>query len=146
MTDDRIERVLEAYALQILDLKRDPRFKYITVFENRGALAGAEWEHPHSEVTASTFVPRRILYELRSAREWYEEKERCVFCDILRQEERQSRRVMDTQGDYVAFCPYASRVPIELWVMLRLHNNMERRGRRSQGHHIMLFSFGLDPR
>lgn len=31
MTDDRIERVLEAYALRILDLKRDLRFKLPSV-------------------------------------------------------------------------------------------------------------------
>jgi len=68
------------------------------------------------------FVPRRLLYELSSARAWYEEKERCVFCDILRQEEKQGRRIVDTQGDYVAFCPYASRVPYEIWLMPRRHS------------------------
>jgi UDPglucose--hexose-1-phosphate uridylyltransferase len=142
MSDDQIELVLEAYALRILDLKRDPRFKYITVFENRGALAGAEWEHPYSEVTATVFVPRRILYELRAAREWYEEKDRCVFCDILRQEESQGRRVVDTQGDYVAFCPYASRVPFELWVMLRPHNHLFERPRPVAKRHDLAALLG----
>ena len=49
-----------------------------------------------SQVTATMFVPRRILYELRSARMWYAEKERCVFCDIVRQEEKQGQRIVDT--------------------------------------------------
>lgn len=142
MSDDQIERVLEAYALRILDLKRDPRFKYVTVFQNRGALAGAEWEHPYSEVTATMFVPRRILYELWSARQWYEEKERCVFCDTLRQEERQGRRVVDTQGDYVAFCPYASRVPFELWLMLRPHNHLFERPRPVAKRHDLAALLG----
>jgi UDPglucose--hexose-1-phosphate uridylyltransferase len=124
MSDEQIERVLEAYALRIADLKRDLRFKYVTVFENRGRLSGTEWEHPHSQVTATTFVPRRVLYELRSAMAWFEEKERCVFCDILRQEERQRRRIIDSQGDYIAFCPYASRVPYETWLMWRKHNHL----------------------
>jgi UDPglucose--hexose-1-phosphate uridylyltransferase len=123
LTDEQIECVLTAYRLRILDLKRDPRFKYVTVFRNCGALAGAEWRHPHSQLTATTFVPRRILYELRASREWYREKERCVFCDILRQEERQGRRIVDSQGDFVALCPYASRVPYEIWMMNRRHNH-----------------------
>jgi UDPglucose--hexose-1-phosphate uridylyltransferase len=122
MKDEEIERVLEAYAQRILDLKRDARFKYITVFQNRGPSAGEEWTHPNSQITATMFVPRRLLYELSSARAWYEEKERCVFCDILRQEEKQGRRIVDTQGDYVAFCPYASRVPYEVWLMPRRHS------------------------
>ncbi|HEY4580706.1 MAG TPA: hypothetical protein VIG89_06675 [Candidatus Acidoferrales bacterium] len=124
LRDDEIERVLEAYALRISDLKRDPRFKYVTVFQNRGVLAGEEWPHPHSQVTASLFVPRRILYELASAREWFDKKERCVFCDIVRQEEKQGLRIVDVQGDYVAFCPYASRVPFEVWLMRRRHNHL----------------------
>ena len=74
LRDDEIERVLEAYASRIQDLKRDSRFKYVTVFQNRGVLAGEEWTHPHSQVTASMFVPRRILYELSSAREWFEKR------------------------------------------------------------------------
>jgi UDPglucose--hexose-1-phosphate uridylyltransferase len=124
MNDEQIRRILDVYALRIRDLKGDPRFRYITVFENHGALSGAEWKHPYSEVIATVFVPPRVLYELRSARAWYEEKERCVFCDVLRQEERQGRRVVDAQGDYIAVCPYASRVPFELWVMPRLHSHL----------------------
>lgn len=124
MSDDQIDLVLQAYASRIIDLKRDRRFKYVTVFQNRGVLSGAEWSHPYSQITATMFVPRRVLYELRSARTWFAEKERCVFCDIVRQEERQGVRMVDTQGDYVAFCPYASRVPFETWVMPRRHNHL----------------------
>jgi UDPglucose--hexose-1-phosphate uridylyltransferase len=121
--DEQIERVLEAYALRISDLKRDARFKYVTVYKNQGVQSGEEWTHSHSQLTATTFVPRRILYELRSAREWYRERERCVFCDILRQEIRQTKRIVDSTGDYYAFCPYASRVPYEVWIMPRTHNH-----------------------
>jgi UDPglucose--hexose-1-phosphate uridylyltransferase len=121
--DEEIAHVLEAYALRIADLKRDARFKYIAVFKNQGQRAGEDWEHPHSQVTATTFVPRRILYELRSAREWYRDRERCVFCDIMRQEIRQKKRIVDNVGDYYAFCPYASRVPYEIWLIPRTHNH-----------------------
>jgi UDPglucose--hexose-1-phosphate uridylyltransferase len=123
MSDEEIERVLDAYARRIADLKRDGRFKYVAVFKNQGAPAGEEWTHSHSQLTATTFVPRRILYELRSAREWFRERERCVFCDILRQEVKQTKRIVDNVGDYYAFCPYASRVPYETWLLPRTHNH-----------------------
>ena len=123
LSDDHIEAVLGAFSLRIIDLKRDPRFKYVAVFKNQGAQAGEEWPHAHSQLTATTFVPRRIGYELRAAREWFLQKERCVFCDIVRQEERRGNRIVDNQGDYVALCPYASRVPFETWVLPRRHNH-----------------------
>lgn len=124
LSDEEIERVLWAYSSRILDLKRDPRFKYVAVFKNYGPLSGEEWAHSHSQVTATSFVPRRIKYELRASREWYKEKERCVFCDIVRQEEKQGKRIVDVQGDYYALCPYASRVPYETWVIHRKHNHL----------------------
>jgi UDPglucose--hexose-1-phosphate uridylyltransferase len=124
LSDEEIEGVLAVYAQRIADLKRDRRFKYVTVYRNQGAVAGAEWSHAHSQVSATTFVPRRLLYELRAAKMWYQQKERCVFCDILRQEEKFGKRVVDAQGDYLAFCPYASRVPYETWMMSRRHNHL----------------------
>jgi UDPglucose--hexose-1-phosphate uridylyltransferase len=124
MNDEEIERVLWAWAARITDLKKDARFKYVTVFKNQGALSGEEWAHAHSQVTATIFIPRRLIYELKAARDWFREKERCVFCDIVRQEERQEKRIVDAQGDYYALCPYASRVPYEVWLMHRRHNHL----------------------
>jgi UDPglucose--hexose-1-phosphate uridylyltransferase len=130
LSNEEIEEVLFAYANRIADLKRDPRFKYVAVFKNQGALAGEEWTHAHSQLTATTFVPRRVKYELHAAREWFEQKERCVFCDIVRQEEKSGKRVVDTQGDYVAVCPFASRVPFEVWLLRRKHNHLFEQAQR----------------
>jgi UDPglucose--hexose-1-phosphate uridylyltransferase len=124
LSDDEIDRVLWVWAARIADLKKDARFKYVSVFKNQGTLAGEEWTHAHSEVTATIFVPRRIKYELNAAHEWYKDRERCVFCDIVRQEEKQGKRIVDVQGDYYALCPYASRVPYEIWLMHRRHNHL----------------------
>ena len=124
LSDEQIERVLWVWATRIADLKKDLRFKYVSVFKNQGELSGEEWPHAHSEVAATIFVPRRIKYELRAAREWYKEKERCVFCDIVRQEEKQGKRIVDAQGDYYAICPYAARVPYEVWLLHRRHNHL----------------------
>lgn len=119
--DAGIERVLATYAQRIEDLKRDARLRYILVFKNSGALAGQEIEHPHSELTATTFVPRRLIYEMGACREYYRLKERCLFCDIIQQEERTGVRVVEMTPNYIAVCPFASRVPYEVWLLPRGH-------------------------
>jgi UDPglucose--hexose-1-phosphate uridylyltransferase len=127
--DIEVEQFLRLAAQRIQDLKRDSRFKYVSIFKNHGDAAGQEFDHPTSQLTATIFVPRRVLYELRAGREYFESKERCVFCDILAQEERQNLRIVETRGDYVAFCPYAPRVPYETWIMPRSHEaSFERTG------------------
>ncbi len=119
--DNEIEHFLLLAAHRIMDLKRDRRFKYVSVFKDHGSPAGQEFHHPTSQLVATTFVPRRVLYELRSSREYFSQKERCVFCDILAQEERQAVRLIETRGEYAALCPYAPRVPFETWLLARTH-------------------------
>jgi UDPglucose--hexose-1-phosphate uridylyltransferase len=127
-SDAQVEQFLHLIASRITDLKRDRRFKYVTVYKNYGPSSGQDFEHPVSELTATTFVPRRILYELRAGKEYFAQKERCVFCDILAQEQRQALRIVEPRGDYVSLCPYAPRVPFEIWIMPRTHEASFERG------------------
>lgn len=121
-SDAEIEQFLLLCAHRIQDLKNDFRFKYVSVFKDYGTIAGQEFDHPTSQIVATTFVPRRVLYELRAAREHYSEKERCVFCDILAQELQHRERIIEVRGDYVACNPYAPRVPYETWIMPTVHS------------------------
>jgi UDPglucose--hexose-1-phosphate uridylyltransferase len=128
-SEAEIEQFLRLAAQRLKDLKGDARIKYVSIFKNHGPNAGQEFEHPTSQLTATTFVPRRVLYELRAGREYYQQKERCVFCDIIGQEERQGVRVVELRGDFVALCPFAPRVPYETWILPRTHEaNFERTG------------------
>jgi UDPglucose--hexose-1-phosphate uridylyltransferase len=127
-SDAEIEKFLQLIGQRIQDLKRDQRFKYVSVYKDYGSVAGQEFDHPTSQLTATTFVPRRVLYELRAGRDYFSQKERCVFCDILAQEERQAVRVLEIRGDYTALCPYAPRVPYETWLMPRYHESAFERG------------------
>ena len=138
-SDDEIGHFLRLAAERILDLKHDARIKYVSLFKDYGRHAGQEFSHPTSQITATMFVPRRVLYELRAGREYFASKERCVFCDILQQEERQALRVIETRGDYVALCPYAPRVPYEAWILPRNHEaSFERTGLAQPGLRVNL--------
>jgi len=138
-SDEEIGHFLRLAAERILDLKRDPRIKYVSLFKDFGPNAGQEFAHPTSQITATMFVPRRVLYELRAGREYFTTKERCVFCDIIQQEERQALRVIEGRGDYVALCPYAPRVPYETWILPRHHEAaFERTGLSKPGLRVNL--------
>src|SRR5207245_9967643 len=95
------------------DPKKDRRFLYVTVFRNQGEVAGQDVEPPHSEITGTSFIPRRVGYELRSAQRYFKLKERCMFCDLLNQELAQDLRTVEWDDCFVAFCPFASRVPYD---------------------------------
>jgi UDPglucose--hexose-1-phosphate uridylyltransferase len=120
--DAELEQFLLLAAQRIQDLKGDARFRYISIYKNFGIGSGQEFEHPNSELAATTFIPRRVLYELRAGFDYFKQKERCVFCDIVAQELQTAQRLVEVRGDFVALCPYATRAPYETWILCRTHD------------------------
>jgi UDPglucose--hexose-1-phosphate uridylyltransferase len=121
MSELEIERVLFAYRDRVADLKKDIRLRYILIFKNHGAAAGATLEHTHSQLIALPIVPDFVREEIDGARRHFQAKERCVFCDIVRQDIRDGRRVILENADIIALAPYAPRFPFETWLLPKRH-------------------------
>jgi UDPglucose--hexose-1-phosphate uridylyltransferase len=120
---NRIEDVLWAYRDRIMDLKKDRRFKYILIFKNHGEAAGASLEHTHSQLIALPVVPKRVLEEVEGSRQYYNFKERCIFCDMIRQEIEKATRVILENQDFIAMAPFAPRFPFEMWIVPKVHQS-----------------------
>jgi UDPglucose--hexose-1-phosphate uridylyltransferase len=117
----QVAAVLGAWQERMRDLARDVRLRSVIAFKNHGQPAGATLFHAHSQLVAVPFVPRALSEELQAARRHFEEKERCVYCDILAQELREKERVvLETEGA-VAIAPWAARSPFETWIFPRAH-------------------------
>ena len=113
--------VLRAYRDRMRDLMRDTRFLYVMAFRNHGESAGATLAHPHSQIIALPVLPNVLETELSSAREHFRRTDRCLFCDILRQEQEARARIVVEREGFAAFAPYASRSPYELFLMPTNH-------------------------
>jgi UDPglucose--hexose-1-phosphate uridylyltransferase len=61
--------------------------------------------------------------ELKSAREHYQLKERCIFCDLLNHELVQGERIVLSDPFFTTCCPYASRFPFEMHLFPRTHHH-----------------------
>ena len=94
MSDRAVEEVLWAYRDRVVDLKNDRRFRYVLLFKNHGEPAGASLEHTHSQLIALPIVPKRVREEVDNSKRYYDEKERCIFCDMIRQEIETEKRVI----------------------------------------------------
>lgn len=123
MDERQVAELIWAFRDRMHDLKRDRRLRYIMLFKNHGEGAGASLEHPHSQIIALPVVPRRVQEELDGARKYFEFKERCVFCDIVRQESREDERVVIRSDEYLTICPFAARFPFETWIVPSRHDS-----------------------
>lgn len=116
-----IEQVAWAWRDRIIDLRRDFRLKYVLVFKNDGVAAGAHLAHPHSQLIALPIVPCQVSQELAGAKAYFGYRERCLFCDMVRQELKDGQRLIYENTGFVVFAPFAQRFPFETWVLPRDH-------------------------
>ncbi len=119
---NHIRDVFWIFRERIVDLKKDIRFKYILVFKNHGIAAGASLEHSHSQIIALPIIPKRVVEELNGAQKYYSYKERCIFCDIIRQETQWNSRLVISNPNFIVFEPFAARFPFETWVLPARHS------------------------
>jgi UDPglucose--hexose-1-phosphate uridylyltransferase len=91
------------------------------VYKNTGPLAGTTLIHPHFQLLGLPLVPKTIRESMVSLSRHREMHGRCLLCDLIRQEERFPERIIAENEKYIAFCPYASRVPFETWIVPKTH-------------------------
>ena len=124
LLNEEIENFLGMYCRRSIDLAKDKRFKYIMIFKNYGAPAGASIEHPHTQLIALPMVPKNVMEELKGAHNYFEYRERCIFCDIIRQEMQEKERVILENKHFLSFCPFVSRFPFEIWMIPKKHSSV----------------------
>ncbi|MGE5587860.1 MAG: galactose-1-phosphate uridylyltransferase [Clostridia bacterium] len=121
-SQSQMEDVLEAMVARARALSRDDRLSYLQIFKNWGRVGGASLEHTHCQLIATPIVPAVIEEELAVAREHYDRTGECLYCDIIRAETAEWTRVVEKSAHFIAFCPYAARLPFETWIVPTVHS------------------------
>ncbi len=104
---------LFAIKSRLLDLSNDKRLEYISVFKNQGINAGATLSHSHSQIIATPFIPKDIKNEIERKRDYYKTHNRALLRDIVTEEIREEKRIIEKNDDFLAFVPFASLYPFE---------------------------------
>lgn len=121
--DNRLAKMIELLMQRIRQIRNDDRLKYVLVFANHGKEAGGDnLGHLHLQLIATPITPKRVKEELAGARKYFEYKDRCVFCDMIKQEIKEDTRVICQIDDFIAITPFCSRFPFEIWVMPMRHS------------------------
>ncbi len=122
LSEEHITKILNCYSDRILDLEKDLRLKYALVFKNYGkGSGGTAIRHARSQLIATPVNPKRVKEELAGARAYYEYHERCVFCDLIKQEQSEKERVILDFDGFLAVTPFAARFPFETWILPKKH-------------------------
>jgi UDPglucose--hexose-1-phosphate uridylyltransferase len=123
LSEAAITEVLKAYRSRMLDLRKDSRFRYIFIFKNHGVGTSSSITHSHSQLMAVPLVPPLIFNELKYCRRHFQEKERCLICDLIHQEQQHKARIVRDDGNFLVYTPFAARFPFELMIAPLAHHH-----------------------
>ena len=120
---EHLENVLRAYKDRHSELQKNKSLKYILIFKNHGREAGATLEHSHSQLIATPIVPISVKNKVEGAKRFFSKQKKCVFCEILAFELEEEKRVILENDEFVSYSPYASRVPFEICIVPKKHQD-----------------------
>lgn len=121
MDDWQVEEILWAYRERFLALQNDPWVRLIIIFKNHGLGAGTSIQHSHSQIIATSVFPLNVRNKLYEAARYHDENGRCVYCDMLNEELRAGKRIVQETDAFVVYHPFASRAPFETWIVPKAH-------------------------
>lgn len=123
MNEEQIFDVIKAYYESVKYLYKNPWIKSIILFRNHGKEAGTSLIHPHSQIVGLSFVPTHIIDLFEVARCYTHETGRCVYCDTMEAERNAGERIVYENTHFVAFVPYAAKLPYEVQIMPKVHGS-----------------------
>ena len=122
LSKEHVFNIFKVIQRRILELKNENNIKYILVFKNEGISAGASIEHSHMQLIGTPIVPKRVQEELEGSKFYYDYKERCIFCDIIKEEHAsENERIIFENESIISISPYAARFPFETWLLPKKH-------------------------
>jgi UDPglucose--hexose-1-phosphate uridylyltransferase len=140
MAQRHLADLFDVYRQRMAELyKSDPRLRYVLIFKNFGAAAGASIPHTHSQIIATPVVPENVQNEVHHSREYHSKFNQCVFCSLIDEaltyeatiydrESGQIRRkvnvgqyVVERGEHFVAIKPFASRFEWEIHILPLKH-------------------------
>ncbi|MCY0898941.1 MAG: galactose-1-phosphate uridylyltransferase [Firmicutes bacterium] len=114
-------QVVQVWRERSIALSRHPQHQYVLIFENRGREVGATIAHPHGQLYALPFVPRKIRTELDAAEAHAWATGRCLICDVTAAELDDGRRMVAENERFVAYIPFFTDFPYGAWISPRHH-------------------------
>ena len=121
LASENIQLLFQALIARHTSLQENSALRFISLFENYGARAGASLTHPHCQIIAIPIVPDHIRHRLNAMRQYFTAHQECSICAIIRAEQETKTRIVAENDRFIVLCPFASRIPFELIIYPKHH-------------------------
>lgn len=121
LSDDNMTTLAQTWQQAFCDIQKDEQICYIYVFENRGDVVGVTMPHPHGQVYGYSQMPKKIELEDQAAREYLENTGKCLYCDLMHNEQKQEQRVIFENQHFIVILPFFTEYPYGVYIFSKQH-------------------------
>jgi UDPglucose--hexose-1-phosphate uridylyltransferase len=116
---ENIRKVVEMWAAQTEELGQ--RYRWVQVFENRGAMMGASNPHPHGQVWAQDLLPTEAAKEELQQQVYFDDHGHPMLLAYAAEETTRKERIVVANEEWLAVVPYWANWPYEILLLPRQH-------------------------
>ncbi len=121
MEVDDIEKVVDLWQKEYLELGNKDFINHVQIFENKGAIMGCSNPHPHGQIWAQSSVPQEVAKKAAQQLYHWAKTGRSLLLDYLEQELEEEERIVCVNEDFVALVPFWAVWPYEAMIIPRRH-------------------------
>ena len=121
MPTEEINQIFEKWIQATKELANDSSIKYVLPFENYGTDVGATLIHPHGQIYAFPFIPNLLKKEFDAIVEYKKNKNQCMICNYLDQEQAKDERIIYQNQHLVALIPYFAKYAYDVQIYPKRH-------------------------
>ena len=121
LDDLHLNELVKLWKERFTEISSFEKIKYVFIFENRGEAVGVTMPHPHGQIYGYPFIPKKLELELDACKEHMENTGRCLICDMNREEEKFSKRVIFENESFIVYLPFFSEYPYGIYISSKRH-------------------------
>lgn len=118
---EHVKEVIDVYQKRYSDLKKEDYVNHIAIFHNHGPEAGASQPHPHSQILTTPLIDVDLRRSITNSRSYYRKNNKCLYCKMNEWEIKEKKRLVFENKDFVAVCPFASKVAFQVIITPKKH-------------------------
>ncbi|KAK0126973.1 galactose-1-phosphate uridyl transferase [Cadophora gregata f. sp. sojae] len=100
----------------------DAQYRWMQIFENKGAAMGCSNPHPHGQIWTTTGTPEEPAQELEQQQKYARENNgRSLLEDYVKVELEKKERIVFQNATFLVICPWWAVWPFEVMIISKEH-------------------------
>lgn len=115
MEEEDLVGVVDVWAEQTAEL--GAKYRWVQVFENKGAAMGCSNPHPHGQIWAGSSLPNEPAKKDINLKKYYQENNSNLLLDYVELEQKEKVRIVVENDDWMMVVPFWATWPFEMLLL-----------------------------